>query len=240
MASIYLSIVIPAYNEETRLLRTLQETVSFLNRQKYTSEIIVVSDGSTDWTKETALSFAGNFRNLRVIEYFPNRGKGYAVKKGMLEARGEYRLFMDADYAVPVESVSPFLALIRQNYDIVIGSRGLQKSTIGAHQSFFRELAGKIFGVIQRKMLGLPFSDTQCGFKLFTRNTAMALFPKIRFHCATFDAELLYMAYHGGFLVGELGVSWSHDAETRLPIGAKRMIELFKQLFIMKQLHGNE
>lgn len=237
--SIYLSIVIPALNEENRLPKTLASTIKFLNEQPYESEIIVVCDGSTDTTKEVAESFSGQYPSIWTMENYPNRGKGYAVKSGMLAAKGEYRLYMDADYSVPIEFLTTFLSMMNHNYDIVIGSRGLRKSQIQRHQPLLRELGGKSFGVLQRMVIDLPFSDTQCGFKLFTKGATENLFPKIVFDCAYFDAELLYIAYHSKMEIGEIGVRWHHDGETRLPIGVSRTIDLVKKLFSIKRLHNN-
>lgn len=238
--SCYLSIVIPAFNEEKRLPKTLATIIQFLQKQSYTSEIIVVNDGSTDKTKKIAEEFMGNDSpSIRFIEYFPNQGKGFAVKKGMVAAKGEYRLFMDADYAVPIEYLPTFLSMINNDYHVVIASRGLKKSQIDAHQPFLRELAGKGFGVLQRFVLDLPFVDTQCGFKLFTEEAAEILFQKVTFNCAYFDAELLYLAYHNNMKIGEIGVRWRHDGETRLPIGLKRTYDILRKLFIIRPLHSN-
>lgn len=234
----YISIIIPAFNEAKRLPGTLTRTIEFLKAQSYSSEIIVVSDGSIDETKKVASSFCGSYPNLRVIEYFPNHGKGYAVKKGISEATGEYRLFMDADYAVPIEYLSTFMSMINHKYDIVIGSRGLRQSQIESHQPFLRELAAKTFGLIQRIILRLPILDTQCGFKLFTKEASEKLFSKTTFDCAYFDAELLYIAYFSGMQIGEIGVRWNHDGETRLPIGVKRTVEILKKLFLIKNIHS--
>jgi len=238
-SKIFLSIVIPAFNEEKRLSRALIPTIEFLKKQTYSSEIIVVNDGSTDNTKGAAEFFIKEFPALRVVEYFPNRGKGYAVKTGMLAAKGEYRLFMDADYAVPIQFVSTFLSMINHNYDLVIASRGFRQSQVEVHQPFFRELAAKTFGEIQRIVLCLPFLDTNCGFKLFTRETAENLFSQLKFDCAYFDAELLFMAYQSKMQVGEIGVRWRHDGETRLPIGIIRTLDIIKKMFMIHQLHRN-
>src|ERR1035437_7554374 len=157
----YISIIIPAFNEEKRLPRTLSKTIHFLKMKQYLSEIIVVSDGSQDATKEIANSFSQEYPNLKVLEYHPNKGKGYAVKKGMLESIGKYKLFMDADYAVPIDFLDTFISMINHKYDIVIGSRGLRQSQVTSHQPFFRELAAKTFGVIQRIILGLDRKSTR-------------------------------------------------------------------------------
>jgi dolichyl-phosphate beta-glucosyltransferase len=236
-SNIYLSIIIPAFNEEKRLPSTLTATIDYLKRQRYSSEIIVVSDGSIDKTKEIAESFRETFPKLIVIEYSPNCGKGYAVKIGMQKANGSYRLFMDADSAVSIEFLDQLMWRAKNGADIVIGSRGMSGSTIENHQGFFREFLAKVFGFIQRFILVLPISDTQCGFKLFTRNAADSLFPQVIFDCAYFDAELLYIALKNRYNIAEVGVHWSHDGETRLPVDLNRSIDIIKKLFLIQYYH---
>lgn len=233
----YLSIIIPAYNEERRLPVSLKTTIDYLKSQPYKSEIIVVSDGSNDMTKELTESFVQEFPSLKVIEYFPNRGKGFAVKTGMLAAAGEYRLFMDADYAVPIEYLARFLSQMNQNDSIVIGSRALKDSVIETHQPFFREKIAQLFGLLQRLILSLPFKDTQCGFKLFSKNTAEKLFNQITYDCSYFDAELIYIAFKSKIPVIEVPVKWKHDMETRMPIGIKRSFDLVRKLFRIRRIH---
>jgi glycosyltransferase involved in cell wall biosynthesis len=206
-----LSVVIPSYNEEKRINRCLAPTISLLKKQTYESEIIVVCDGCTDNTRGVAESFVEEFKNLRIIDYSPNRGKGYALKKGMQEAAGEIRMFMDADYAVPIETLPGYLEKINKGYDIVIGSRRHKDTVIEQHQMFLRELAGKGFGWLQRLVLGFPYHDTQCGFKLFTKEAAEYLFPQLQYNCSYFDAELMYIAYRSDMKVKEMPVTWRHD-----------------------------
>lgn len=236
----FLSIIIPAFNEENRIHRALDASIEYLKKQKYTSEIIVVSDGSTDRTKETAEEYTNKYPALSVIEYSPNRGKGYAVKTGMLAAKGEYRLFMDADYAVPIEYAGKFLEKAMNGSEIVIGSRGLEESVIETHQQFIREKMAQLFGLLQRSVLKLPFIDTQCGFKLFKQNTAELLFNKITYDCSYFDTELLYIAYYNRIKIEEFPVKWKHDKETRMPIGLKRSLDLFLKLFRIKKIHSSD
>jgi glycosyltransferase involved in cell wall biosynthesis len=236
---IFLSIVIPAFNEEGRLSGTLVPTIEFLKKQEYRNEIIVVSDGSTDKTREVAESLVPSFPTLRVIEYFPNRGKGYAVKTGMYAAAGKYRLFMDADYAVSIDYLPAFLSQAHQGYDIVIASRVLADSRIERHQPFSRESAAMIFGKIQRFFLHLPFPDTSCGFKLFTEYSAAKLFQKMTFNCAYFDTELILIAYRSGIKIKEVAVHWRHDGETRLPIGVRRTLDIIKKLIVLRFVRTN-
>lgn len=225
-----ISIIIPAYNEADRIQRALVPAIDFLKKKSYSSEIIVVNDGSLDSTKNIVESYKKDFNNLKIIEYFPNKGKGYAVKTGMLAANGSYRLFMDADYAVPIEFLDTFLDKIKDNFDIVIGSREKEESKIIKHQPFLRERLAKFFNIIQRFILKLPIKDTQCGFKLFSESAATKLFSVITINCSFFDAELLYLAYKNNFNICEIGVQWTHDHQTRLPITFKRTVELMIKL----------
>jgi dolichyl-phosphate beta-glucosyltransferase len=233
---VYLSIIIPCFNEEKRLPNALSQAIPYVKKQKLDCEIIVVSDGSTDKTTQIAASFQSEFPSLRIIEYAGNRGKGYAVKKGMLEARGEYRLFMDADLAVPVEFIGKILRRAAE-YEVVIGSRGLADSHVEEHQHVFREYGAKLFWFLQRIVTGLKYVDTQCGFKIFSAHAAQVLFPLTTFDCAYFDTELLYIAQRRGMRIGELGVRWRHDGFTHLPIGPARMIDLVFKLFKIRARH---
>lgn len=239
MEPVSLSLIIPAWNEEKRLPRTLQACVEFLRRQPYTSEIIVVTDGSTDRTAEVARSFNTEFTNLQVLAFADNCGKGFAVKAGMQAARGTYRIFLDADNAVPVETIATFVKKITEGYDIVIGSRALERSEIAHGQGFLRQKLAQLFGFLQWCVLRMPFPDTQCGFKLFTADAANTFFPMLTYDCAYFDAELMYVAYHAGAKIAQLPVVWSHDEETRLPIGLKRSVDLFKKLLNIPQVHAS-
>jgi glycosyltransferase involved in cell wall biosynthesis len=233
---VYLSIIIPCFNEGKRLPNALSQTIPYLKNQKFDSEIIVVNDGSTDETSQVAASFQSEFSSLQVIAYSRNMGKGYAVKKGMLAAHGEYRLFMDADLAVPVEYIGKILEMAPQ-HEIIIGSRGLPDSLVEKHQHVFREYGAKLFWFLQRIVTGLKYVDTQCGFKIFSENATKTLFPLITFDCAYFDTELLYIAKRKSISIGELGVRWSHDGFTHLPIGPARMLDLVFKLFKIRALH---
>lgn len=234
-----LSVIIPAYNEEKRIVRTLKPAIDFLSAQPYDSEIIVVLDGCKDNTRQVAESFSGKFKNLKIIDYSPNRGKGYAVKQGMLKAAGDMRLFMDADYAVPIETVTGYIEKINDGADIVIAARRHKDSVIEKHQMFLRDLAGKGFGVLQVIVLGFPFYDTHCGFKLFTAKAAEYLFREIKFDSNFFDPEMMYIAYRANMKVTEMPVKWSHDGDTRIPVGPAKTLSILNELFRIRGIHKN-
>jgi glycosyltransferase involved in cell wall biosynthesis len=234
-----LSIVIPAYNEEKRIPRCLELTINFLKKQTFESEIIVVLDGCTDNSRSITESFRKEFSALKIIDYKPNKGKGFAVKTGMLEANYEIRMFMDADYAVPIETLPKYIEKINEGNDLIIASRRHKDSVIEKHQMILRELAGKGFGLLQKIILGIPFYDTQCGFKLFTKEAAEYLFPQLQYNCSYFDAEMMYVAYQAKMKVAEMPVKWTHDGMTSMPIGSSRTVDLLKKLFRLKGLHKN-
>jgi dolichyl-phosphate beta-glucosyltransferase len=235
-----LSIVIPAFNEEDRLQAAIRKTLDFLVNQSFKAELIIVCDGCTDNTAEISRKFINENTNIRVIEYSPNRGKGYAVKTGVMNSNGDQILFMDADLSVPVNTITAFTEQINNGYDIIIGARNHKDTIILEHQMFLRELAGKLFGQIQKFILKIPFDDTQCGFKMFKKEAAIKLFSKIKYDCSYFDAEIIYLAYNGGLKIKEMPVTWKHDGITRMPIGISRTIDLLKKLFKLKSLHKIE
>jgi len=214
----HLSIVIPAYNEENRIGRTLTETFDYLDRQNYASEIIVVNDGSTDHTAETAHNFGSRTKvRLRLIENPGNRGKGYSVRNGMLQAAGEIVLFFDADLATPTsEIVKVIEPIARDCYDVVFGSRAIDRSLIGTHQSFFRENIGRVGNLIQFAFTGLRFKDTQCGFKAFRKEAAQSVFKLQRIDGFGFDPEILFIAKKQGWRLLETPVRWNHIEGSKL------------------------
>lgn len=237
-SSPFLSVVVPAFNEEKRLPGSLEKMIAFLKEQPYSSELIVITDGSKDRTADVARGFSTKFPALKVMEFKENHGKGWGVKEGLLAAAGKYRLFLDADYAVPIDFTTPFLAKMQsEQLDILIGSRTAEGSEFEQRQPFFRQLMGIGFGVLQRLLLAIPFKDTQCGFKMFTAQAVERYFPQVKYECAYFDAELLYVAYNANAKIGEHPVKWKHDNETRLPIGMNRTLELLKKLWMIRFLH---
>lgn len=234
-----LSIVIPAYNEEDRIVRTIEHTLSYLKHQPYASEVLVVSDGSTDGTKAVAESFnAGNHAILKALEYHPNRGKGYAVRYGMLKGNGDFILFMDADYSVPIEEIEKGFRLLEAGYDIAIASRAVSGSRVDHHQNLFRELSARVYTFVQSQYLGIYYKDTQCGFKIFTKKAAHSLFARQKLDSVIFDPEILWLAGELGYRVAEFPVRWRHVEDSRIQYDSlKKSVFVFQELFRIKKLH---
>jgi len=229
--SIHLSVVIPAYNEAGRLDSTLEQVIAYLNEQPYAAEVLVVDDGSSDGTAELAGELLEGRAAHQVLVNEGNRGMGYSVRRGILQARGERRLFSDADLSTPIEHTGELLAALESGADIAIGSRVIEGSDIEVHQSFIRENAGKTFSVVQRALLGTGIKDTQCGFKMFTRGAAQAVFPHQTLDRWAFDAELLFVAQRLGLEIAEVPVRWIDSPETKVSMvsdGLKMVLDLAK------------
>ena len=210
-----ISIIIPAYNEAQRLPGTMRKVLAYLGRSAWEfAEIVVVDDGSRDGTAEAARA-AG----ARVLANPGNRGKGYTVRHGMLEAKGEWALFTDADLSAPVEELDKLWnAAEREQAQVAIGSRAMDRSLVGVHQSFFREAMGRVFNLAMRLITGLPFHDTQCGFKLFEARAAREIFGRQRLEGFGFDVEVLYIARWLGYRTGEVPVRWNDVAGTKVSL----------------------
>ena len=202
----------PAYNESERLPDTMRRLEGYFTSSSWDfHEIIVVDDGSSDATFETAAAFARENPNVRVLKNPGNRGKGYSVRNGMREAKGEWRLFSDADLSAPIEELDKLWAAVDdRKAKVAIGSRAIDRSLIGIHQPGFRETAGRFFNLVMRTVVSLPISDTQCGFKLFHRDAAEKIFARQRLERFGFDVEILYIAMKHGFEIAEIPVRWNH------------------------------
>ena len=212
-----LSIVIQAYNEERRLLRTLGRVREYLEARRLDAEVIVVDDGSRDATAKIVAEWRAQLPCLRLVSNPNNRGKGYSVRHGMLEARGRVVLVTDADLSAPLEEADKLLAALG-SYDIAIGSRALDRSLIEVHQARWRELAGICFNLLMRLLTGLPFADTQCGFKAFLRERTRLVFEQQRVEGFGFDPEILFLAKRHGLRTVEIPVRWAHDPETKVHV----------------------
>jgi dolichyl-phosphate beta-glucosyltransferase len=207
-----LSIIIPAYNERARLPDTLRQIEDYLRHSNWAfHEILVVDDGSTDGTVEAARDFAAGNPDVRILKNPGNRGKGYSVRHGMREARGEWRLFSDADLSTPIAELEKLWCILERGKDqIAIGSRALDRRLIGVHQPGYRETLGRVFNAVMRAATGLRISDTQCGFKLFRADAAEAAFSRQLLERFGFDAEVLYIASRRGYSIAEVPVRWNH------------------------------
>jgi dolichyl-phosphate beta-glucosyltransferase len=210
------SIVIPAYNESARLGATLERVLAYVHEQGWDAEVIVVNDGSTDNTADIVRSFAARVPALRLIENPGNRGKGYSVRNGMLNARGRIVLFSDADLSSPIEEAPKLLKALEAGNDIAIGSRWLRAETQTQRQPLHRQIFGRIFNLLLRLTLGLKFKDTQCGFKAFNQRAVQAIFPLQKIERWGFDPEILFLARKFGFEVKEIPVVWGHSGGTRI------------------------
>lgn len=211
-----LSVVIPAFNEEIRILPTLERVFAFLESRKIDHEVLVVDDGSTDETAELVRRFSRDRPQLQLLNQPQNLGKGAAVKAGALEAKGEYILFSDADLSTDISEVDPFLESAERGADIVIGSRVLPGSKIVGWNPWYRILSGRTFNRIIR-IVALPgISDTQCGFKMFSRQAALEIFPLNRISGFGFDVELLFIGRHLGFTLEELPITWNNARNSKI------------------------
>jgi len=230
---IFLSMVIPMYNEEKILSESILKFDKFFSEKGYSYEIIAVDDGSADKTKEIALNLEKMVKNFRLVSYEKNQGKGYAVKTGMLAAKGQFRLMADADNSTPIEEIDGFLPFFKEGFDVVIGSRvkGGRGENVKLEQPFYRIMLAKSANLIIRIMAVSGISDTQCGFKCFTSKAADIIFPRLRIKRWGWDIEALAIAQRKDLKIKETPVSWFNRAESRVrPIkGAiTTLIELMK------------
>jgi glycosyltransferase involved in cell wall biosynthesis len=227
-----LSIIIPSYNEEARLPGSLEKIANYIQSRYPNTEVIVVDDGSTDGTAAVADLFREKIPSLRVLSNGVNRGKGFSVRHGSLQARGETILFTDADLSAPIDEGGKLLEAL-ENHDVAIGSRAMDRRLIESRQSIFRELAGILFNKIVRTILRLPFVDTQCGFKAFRRERCRIIFEQQTIDRFGFDPELLYLARHHGLSTVEVPVRWANSPATKVSI-LKDSLHMFADVFIIR------
>ncbi len=227
---VYLSVIIPAYNEEFRIKKILIDIDEYLKKQNYDYEIIVVNDGSKDKTAEVVSVLESKIVNLRLIDNKENKGKGYAVKQGILQAKGKYRLFTDADNSTSIEQVEKMWPYFQQGYDIVIGSRDVQEAVVAVPQLWFRRLLGDIFNLIVQIIGGLwGIWDTQCGFKGFNKKVVKDIFPKLTVIGWAFDVEVLVLGKKAGYKIKEVPVRWINSFESKVKL--KGMIKMLFDVF---------
>lgn len=230
-----ISFVIPVYNEEERIALTLEKVWNYFQKQNYNFEIIVVDDGSTDTTLEKLHSFSNQ---IQIISYKPNRGKGAAVRTGMLSSKGKYKFFSDADLSTPIYEIEKLLEKLLAGADICIGSRAIDPSLIRKHQPFYREFMGKTFNKFVQMLVLKGIDDTQCGFKGFTNTAAEIVFSHSKINGFSFDVEILFLARKAGLKIEEVPVEWYNDRRTKVnPL--KDSINMFLELIKIKNLHSN-
>ena len=211
MQKVFLSVIIPAYDEEKRIPQTLLVIDKYLSVQKYSCEILVVDSGSTDKTASVVNNLTKLIKNLRLINLPENRGKGWAVTQGMLASSGKYRLFTDADNSTSIEHFSKMQPFLEQGYDIVIGSRALRESVIAVPQSLFKRLLGKAGNLFIQLVAVWGIWDTQCGFKVFEEKAANDIFSRLTIPGWGFDVETLAIARLRGYKIKEMPVRWVND-----------------------------
>lgn len=231
----FLSLIFPAYNEESRLPNALEQTIAFLQAQSFEGEIIVVENGSQDRTYEVACAYQAKFPNLQVIQSTA-RGKGLAVKKGMLAATGEYRMFLDVDLSMPIEDAIKFIPpLLSADVDIAIASReGKDAHRIG--EPAYRHTMGRVFNTLIRFLILPQYQDSQCGFKCFKAFVVEDLFPLQTVSGWAFDTEILYIARLRGYKVKEIGIDWYFDTDSRVKV-VRDTIQMIKDTFAIKHNH---
>lgn len=236
LALMDVSFIIPAYNEAERIGRSLERALAYFAERDYTWEILVVDDGSRDATPEIAARFSD--RGVRLLRQPANMGKGAAVRRGMLEGTGRYRIFSDADFSTPIEETARALEHMSR-YDVAIGSRAIDRSYVKVHQPWYRESMGKIFNMLVQIVAVPGIKDTQCGFKGFCARAAEDVFSRTKIDGFSFDVEALYIAGKLGYSIKEFPVEWHNDARSTLnPITDS--INMFRELLRIRALHRGE
>ena len=225
-----ISIVIPAYNEEKRIIKSLKTIVEYLDLRSLSYEIIIVDDGSSDSTLSLVKDFSKSHSRVVYISYENNMGKGFAVREGVKKSEGNLVLFSDADLSTPIKEMEKLIDAIKSGFDISIGSRALASSEIIVSQPFYRKTMGKIFNVLVRLLIFNGIKDTQCGFKCFTRKAAQEIFRRCRINGFSFDVETLLIGKKLGFKRKDIPVQWLNSPESRVnPI--KHSLAMVKELF---------
>ena len=216
-----ISIIVPAFEEQDRLGESVRQILRYIEAEKLSAELIIVDDGSNDKTAETGEKACAEFPALqtKVIRYEKNRGKGFAVKTGLLAANADIALFSDADLSTPIDELPKLIEPIKSGeFDLTFGSRALDRTLIGEHQPWRREQGGKVFNLIVRTLTGLPFWDTQCGFKAFNMTKFRLLLDVMQIERFGFDVEFLYVANLHKLKLKEIPVRWNHDERTKVNV----------------------
>ncbi len=228
-----LSVIIPAYNEEKRIGKTIEALFMYLDKQKYAYEIIVVNDGSTDKTKDVVQTFKQ--KKIKIIDNHGNKGKGYSIQQGFLAAQKAWILFTDADLSTPIEELETCFRYA-SGADVIIGSRNLPMSQIVVKQPFFRSMLGRIFPFFVRLLLLPEIKDSQCGFKLFRKEVAQKVAEKQKITGFCFDVELLFLAKKFGCTIQEIPVTWSNDERSKIKV----ISDSFHMFFDLLKIRWND
>lgn len=220
-----LSVIIPAYNEEKNIKNTLESIYNYLSERNIEHEIIVVTDGSKDRTNDIVRSMIGQIPDLQLVEFKTNKGKGYAVREGMLKTKGDFRLFTDADNSTPINHIERMMPYFEKGYDVVIGSIGIKGHTIASgSEPFWRLVFGKIGNLFIQIMAVPGIRDTQRGFKILTAQAAQRIFPKMKIDRFGFDIEMLALARKFGYKIKEVPIDWKNDPNSH--VGLKAYFEV--------------
>ncbi len=234
MDNIRLSVVIPAYNEERRLPKTLFEIGKYLEKQSYGYEIVVVSDGSKDKTAQVVRDLSSKIKNLRIIDNKENHGKGYVTRQGMMEGKGDYLLFTDADNSTSIDQVEKMWQFFEKGFNVVIGSRDIKGAVLDPPQSVSRRVLGNIFSLLTQIICGTwGIKDSQCGFKGLSRKAVQDIMPKCRIDRFAFDPEILILAKRKGYKIKEIPVHWKNDLESKVKL--KSIFEMLFDLFKIRK-----
>lgn len=232
-----LSIVIPAYNESKRLPPSLEEIYKWLKKQGREWEIVIVDDGSTDDILKRLRELKKKIRDLKIISYKPNKGKGYATRKGMLAAQGDIIIFTDADLSTPIKEAEKIIKELKKGADVVIGSRFTKGAEVLATASPMRNFMAKVFNRGVKVLLLYGPRDTQCGFKGFKKQSVRKIFKNIKSNSVLYDLEIFLLARKYGFKIVEIPVIWKHDPDSRLTYNLKKSLAVWLELFRLKILY---
>lgn len=231
-ASIFLSIIIPAYNEAGRIEKTIRDINRYLEQKKYSHEIIVVNDGSSDETAALVRRLSAKLPALRLLDNLENCGKGKVVKQGMLAAKGRFSLFTDADNSTGIEQFDRLLPYLEKGFDVVLGSRALEESQIKVSQPTYRVLMGKLGNKVIRLLAAPGIKDSQCGFKAFSRTAREKIFPRLKTKGWGFDIEVLALARSYGFRIKEVGIEWVNDPCSHFK--ARDYLKVFREIIFIR------
>lgn len=239
---IFLSIIIPVYNEQNRISNTIKKTIDYFSKKNFNFEIIIVNDGSTDNTisvvKRNIKELKNNLKNdkISILNNKINKGKGFSVRRGAIASKGQFVLFTDADLSTPIEEFEKLSSCLKNGYNIAIGSRGLKDSKIIIRQNKIRESMGKFFNILVRIITNLNYKDTQCGFKCFDRKSINLISPHLKINGFSFDVEILYLAKKLGLKVSEIPIKWINNSNSKVST-IRSPINMFIDLLKIKNIH---